>query len=67
MEGAATDDIGVVMVRLYVDGVLVQATSSAAFSMRWDPSGEGTYVLQVMAEDAAGKTGSATTVVTIKP
>ena len=67
MEGAATDDIGVVVVRLYVDGTFAQSAASAAFSFRLDPLPLGEHVLLVVAGDASGKTGSATTVVNVKP
>jgi Big-like domain-containing protein len=66
VEGSATDDVGVVVVRLFVDGVLVHSATDAAFELPWTPSSVGEHLLQVVAEDAAGKTGVASTVVTTK-
>ena len=52
----ATDNIGVIEVRFFVDGVLLGTDVSAPYSIDWDTSGEteGDHVLTAEAQDAAG-------------
>ena len=55
----ATDNVGVKRVDLYVDGVLVNSSSTAPFMTVWNSSSAvpGNYGLQVKAYDAAGNVG----------
>lgn len=62
----ATDDVGVVKVQLYVDGVLSAASTAAPFTISWNAhrSRRGAHTLQVRAYDAAGN-NSLSQVVTV--
>lgn len=56
-----TDDVGVVKVGLYVDGVLTGTSTTAPFTMNWKAK-PGTHVLSEKAYDAAGNVGSSASV-----
>jgi len=60
----ASDSVGVTKVELYLDGVLVSASSGASALFAWDTTGEtnGTHVLRALATDAAGNVGTSTDV-----
>lgn len=64
----ATDDVGVVLVELYVDNVLTAQRSSGDFSMRWNANkaSKGEHELVVRAFDAAGNGGWSEKVVVVK-
>ena len=53
---AATDNVGVTKVELYVDGVLSGTSATAPFRMTWNAqrARRGAHTLQVKAYDAAG-------------
>ncbi|MEP7294954.1 MAG: Ig-like domain-containing protein [Burkholderiales bacterium] len=58
---AASDDVGVMKVDLYVDGVFFATDTLSPFSFAWDTSAlsDGAHTLQVVAADAAGNSTSA--------
>jgi Subtilase family/Bacterial Ig domain/Fervidolysin N-terminal prodomain len=62
---SALDDVGVVQVDLYVDGVLFASDTSTPYSFAWDTSAEsnGSHTLQAVASDAADNTGASEPVV----
>jgi thermitase len=57
---AARDNIAVVKVTYYCDGVLIGSTTAAPYSLRWNTKKvvSGTHSLQAKAFDAAGNIGS---------
>lgn len=61
---AATDDVGVTKVELYVDGVLVATDSVGPFSFFWDTTKlvDGSHNLLAVAYDQAGNVGQSATV-----
>ncbi len=56
----AADNVGVVMVELYADGVLRATSSSAPFTTKWNTKrvASGPHTLQCKAYDAAGNVGT---------
>jgi thermitase len=56
---AANDNVGVVRVQYYCDGVLIGTATSAPFSVKWNTRKitAGTHSLQAKAYDAAGNAG----------
>lgn len=65
----AGDNVGVTVVRFYVDGALLGSDSTTPYSIDWDTSAEtdGDHTLSAEAEDAAGNVGqSAAVVVTVR-
>jgi hypothetical protein len=56
----ATDNVAVVKVELYLDGVLKSASTTAPFSMNWNSrkATSGAHTLQCKAYDAAGNVGA---------
>ena len=67
---SASDNVGVVKVELYVDGVLSTTTTSAPFTTKWNsnpkPVAKGAHTLQVRAYDAAGNIGNSAPVTVYK-
>jgi chitodextrinase len=64
----ADDDVGVTSVALLVDGTTVGTDTSAPFSFNWSATDVGDHTLQTVASDAAGNTGSSTSItVTVPP
>jgi thermitase len=61
---AASDDVGVVSVELWVDGALVQTATVAPFATRWNAkkAAAGTHTLECRAYDAAGNVGTSASV-----
>jgi subtilisin family serine protease len=61
---AATDNVGVTRVELYVNGALQATDTTAPYSFAWDTGslGNGTYYLKAVAYDAAGNSGSSSQV-----
>jgi subtilisin family serine protease len=61
---SATDNVGVVQVDLYVDGVLFATDTSAPYSFAWDTTAaaNGSHTLLAVAADAAGNSASTTPV-----
>jgi hypothetical protein len=65
----ATDNVGIVEVRFFVDGVLLGSDATAPFSFDWDTAAatEGNHTLSAEADDAAGNVGlSGDTTVTVQ-
>jgi hypothetical protein len=60
----ASDNVNVVRVELYADGVLVSASNSAPFTTKWNTRkvAAGTHTLQCRAYDAVGNIGNSQTV-----
>lgn len=58
----AADDRGVASVDLLVDGAVVATSTTAPYSFTWSATAVGSHTLQVLAHDAAGNTGSSTTI-----
>jgi len=60
----ATDNVGVVKVELYVDGVLYNTSTSAPFTIRWNSrkTTGGAHTLESRAYDPAGNTGTSSPV-----
>ena len=57
---AATDDVKVVEVELYVDGALKATSTTAPFTTKWNTNGKvtkGQHTLVCKAYDAAGNVG----------
>ena len=65
---AASDNVGVTRVELYVDGGFSAASVTAPFTMKWNPksTNRGTHLLQVKAYDAAGNTAHSSAVSVIR-
>ena len=61
---AASDDVGVVKVDLYVDGVYFVSDTASPYSFAWDTTTlvDGWHTLQATAADAAGNAASSTTI-----
>jgi hypothetical protein len=56
----AWDNVGVVRVQLYVDGVLTDTATAAPWTTRWNTNGKvanGSHTLQTKAYDGAGNSG----------
>ena len=53
---AASDNVAVTRVELYVDGARIDSSTSAPFTMKWNPknAATGAHTLQAKAYDAAG-------------
>ena len=64
VNAAAADNVGVVRVDLYVDGVSLATDTSAPYSFAWDTTAvpNGPHTLVAVASDAAGNSGSSSTV-----
>ena len=60
MDVSATDNVGVVQVDLYVDGVFLATDTSSPYSFAWDttPASNGAHTLQAVATDAAGNSAA---------
>ena len=58
MKVSAVDNMGVVRVELYVDGVFTDMSTVAPFTTTWNDPG-GAHAIQTKAYDAAGNVGSA--------
>jgi hypothetical protein len=63
----ASDNVAVVKVDFYIDGVLRGTDTSAPYAFAWDTtaSGNGSHTLRATATDAAGNSTSATNTVTV--
>ncbi|MEO1574754.1 MAG: Ig-like domain-containing protein, partial [Pseudomonadota bacterium] len=61
LSAAAADNVGVALVRFFVDGDLLGVITEAPYSIAWDTgtSANGTVVLTAQAQDAAGNTADA--------
>jgi subtilisin family serine protease len=68
VNASATDNIGVVEMDVYIDGVLKTTSTSGSVSYSWNTNGngtkKGTHTITVKAYDAAGNVGTATVTVT---
>jgi hypothetical protein len=64
LEADATDNQGVVEVRFYVDGVLIDSDTTAPYSIDWDTTtvSDGDVMLTAEAEDLAGNVGTSAAV-----
>ena len=60
LEAEASDDQGVVIVRFFVDSILIDSDTTAPYSIDWDTTtvADGDVTLTAEAEDAAGNVGS---------
>jgi hypothetical protein len=65
---AASDNIGVARVELYVNNSLIGTDTSAPYSWSWKVGGKNnaSYTLKAIAFDAAGNSASATSTVTAR-
>jgi thermitase len=65
---SATDNVGVVKVELYVDGVLTGTSTTAPFTTKWNTrkAAAGAHSLQAKAYDAAGNAGASPIVTVYK-
>ncbi len=65
---SASDDVGVVEVGLYVDGVLAATSITPPFTNKWNPrkAAKGGHTLRCTAYDAAGNAGYSQTVTVYK-
>lgn len=65
---SATDNVAVVRVELYVDGVLTASSTTAPFGTAWNPrkAAAGAHTLQCKAYDAAGNVGASQAVTVYK-
>jgi thermitase len=63
-----TDNVGVVRVDLYVDGVLYGSSASSPFTIKWSTrkAASGAHTLQSRAYDAAGNVGASSTLTVYK-
>ncbi len=61
---SASDAVGVISVRFFVDGTVIGTATSAPYSASWNTSGvaAGSYTLRAEARDAAGNIGTSATV-----
>jgi len=61
---SAADNVGVVKVELYVDGILTAASSSTPFTTKWNTKKAiaGAHNLQTRAYDASGNIGTSAAV-----
>jgi hypothetical protein len=66
LSAAATDNISVAKVEMYVDGSLKAVSNSASLSTRWNTknAGSGSHVLTAKAYDAVGNVGTISITVT---
>jgi hypothetical protein len=64
----ATDNVRVVRVVLYVDGVLTGTSTSAPFTTKWATrkAANGAHSLQTVAYDAAGNSATSQTITVYK-
>jgi hypothetical protein len=62
----ATDDVGVGVVQLLVNGAVVDADYTAPYAFDWTRPKKGGYVVEVRALDAAGNVGTAMTVLGVR-
>jgi large repetitive protein len=63
----ASDDTGVTALDLRVDGSTVATDTSAPYTFSWNATDVGSHTLQTVAHDAAGNTGSSTTITVTVP
>src|SRR5438034_2000075 len=63
----AHDNVGVAKVVFFLDGVVVQTSTAAAYGYTWDTTavGDGSHTLKVNAYDAAGSVGTSSIGVTV--
>jgi Bacterial Ig domain len=68
IRATATDNVGVTLIKYYVDGALIGVFAPPVYSLVWNTAlvPNGTHTLTVKATDAAGNTGtSAAVIVTV--
>ena len=60
----ASDNVGVTSIQIYIDGVLKSSGSSSPLNYSWNTTtvGNGTHTIFSKASDAAGNTGTSTTI-----
>lgn len=60
LDAEASDDQGVVIVRFFVDSILIDSDTTAPYSIDWDTTtvADGDVTLTAEAEDAAGNVGT---------
>jgi hypothetical protein len=65
---AATDDVGVIGYRIWLNGFDVATTAETKAKLRWFNNGSGQHVVQIRAIDAAGnQSRSSPTLVVVRP
>jgi thermitase len=67
IQAAATDNVAVVRLELYIDGVLEKVTTSDTLTHRWDSRkvDDGQHEIMAIATDAAENSGSSTRQITV--
>jgi hypothetical protein len=67
IRAAATDNVAVVKLELYIDGTLEKTSTSDTLTHRWDSRkvNDGQHVIMAVAYDAADNSGSSTRQVTV--
>jgi len=67
ISATATDDNGIVLMNIFIDGLMVSSSTSGSISYRWNTgkAAAGSHDIVVKAADAAGNTGSSSINVTI--
>ena len=65
IDAQASDDTGVVLLEVYLNGARISSTSDSTLSLRWMTHrlDSGEYKIEVRAYDAAGNMGSDTVTV----
>src|SRR4051794_5871174 len=61
VNAAATDDVGVARVELWVDGALAQTDATVPYSFTWHAA-DGTHMLEAHAFDSAGNQGTSASI-----
>ena len=65
IQGSATDNVAVTSLSISIDGAVKATSNSASLSYSWSLSGvaSGSHLVTVLAKDAAGNAGSASTTI----
>lgn len=68
IKAEASDNVGVRMVKFFVNGMLIQTDSTAPYTALWAPnaSQRGTQTIEAVAYDAAGNSSRSRVTITIK-
>ncbi|MFK8016785.1 MAG: Ig-like domain-containing protein [Gammaproteobacteria bacterium] len=67
LSASTSDNVGVTLVRILVDGQTIAAFASEPYTVNWDSTevADGVHTLSAQAEDAAGNVGFSAPVVTV--
>jgi C1A family cysteine protease len=64
ISASATDNVGVTLISLFIDGSQVSSNTSGSITYSWNASSlSGNHTIRVDAKDAAGNVGTATSIV----